>query len=282
MNKTIYQPPRSIEHRYRRSIGRLLFPLLGELRKAHTVEAALDIIRRFARSPTFKRAAYGVVKSMMTHLAVANQKTWRIAAMKGSRGRAIFQALRKELSNTTLYHDIVKANAQYITTVPENIAERLTVRMAKGYEVGLRPEDLMQEVLSEWPSMSAKHAKLIARTEVSKASTALTRDRCEKAKVEWYVWRNSEDERVRSSHRFMDGVIVPWNEPPNPEALDPKREQKPYGNYHAGETFNCRCYPQPLLEFSDVSWPHKVYYQGRVKRMTLAEFKRINGGALYG
>lgn len=31
MNKKVYQLPRSIEHRYRRAIGRLLFPLLGEL-----------------------------------------------------------------------------------------------------------------------------------------------------------------------------------------------------------------------------------------------------------
>ena len=280
MDKKTFQTPRSIERRYRRAIGRLLSAAQGAIAKAATAEEAIAIIRRFARAPTFRSAAYDIVRSMMTQLAAQNQRSWRAAAYKGSRGRAIYNALKRELSNTQLYHQIIQANADYITSVPEDVAERLTTKMARGYEAGRRPADLLREVLEEWPDMTAAKARTIARTEVSKASTALTHDRCERAGIDWYVWRNSEDERVRSSHRAVDGVIIAWNEPCSPEELDPRHEQRPYGKYHAGETFNCRCYPQPLLEFSDVSWPHKVYYHGRLRSMTLAEFKRINGGTL--
>lgn len=278
MNKKIFQPPRSIERRYRRAIDRLLFEVKKQAKKALTPEDAIQLIRRFARSPTFRDAAYDIARSMVTHLATANQRTWREAAAKGGKAREIYQALKKELSNSRLYHNIIRNNAQYISSAPLDVAEKLTAKMAKGYEAGRRPDDLLQEVLTEWSGYSKSQAKLIARTEVSKASTALTHARCEKAGVGWYVWRNSEDERVRSSHQYMNGVLVAWSEPPSPEELDPRHEQRPYGKYHAGETFNCRCYPQALLEFSDVSWPHKVYYQGRVRYMTLAEFKRINGG----
>lgn len=277
---TQFQPSRAIERRYRRAIARLLSKAHTYMRKAATAEEAIAILRHFARAPTFRSAVYDIVRSMVTQLAQRGMATWRQAAAKGSRGRAIYNALKKELSNSKLYHSIIQSNAQYITSVPEDVAEKLTAKMARGYEAGRRPNDLLQEVLDEAPGMTLNKAKLIARTEVSKASTALTHDRCEAAGVRWYVWRNSEDERVRSSHRYVNGVIIAWDEPLSPEELDPKSEQKPYGRYAPGETFNCRCYPQPLLEFSDVSWPHKVYHKGRLRRMTLAEFKKINGGTL--
>lgn len=279
-NKKIFQTPRSIEHRYRRAIDRLLFAAQKSIKRAKTPEEVIAIIEHFARAPTFRTAAFSVARSMVTQLAAANARTWRQAAMKGSKGRAIYNALKKELSNAQTYRDIIRSNAQYITSVPGDIAERLTEKMSKGYEAGRRPSDLMKEVLAEWPQLTKSRAKLIARTEVSKASTELTHERCRSAGVKWYVWRNSEDERVRSSHRHINGAIIPWDDPPSPEELDPRHEQRPYGHYHAGETFNCRCYPQALLEFSDVSWPHRVYYRGRLRTMTLAEFKKINGGAL--
>lgn len=280
MKYKYYQMPRSIERKYRRAIDRLLLRLMAQIRLAKTAAAALAAIRHFARSPTYREAAYDIARSMATQLAVQSQRTWRQAAAKGSKGRRIYQALKKELGNTKVYHEIIRSNASYISSVPESIADRLTQRVARGYEAGARPEALLDDILQAWPQMSSAQAKLIARTETSKASTALTRSRCAAAGLRWYVWRNSEDERVRSSHSHMGGVIVSWDEPPSPERLDPKHEQKPYGTYHAGDTFNCRCYPQPLLDFSDVSWPHKVFHKGRLRFMTLAEFKQINGGAL--
>lgn len=205
---------------------------------------------------------------------------WRVAASKSSRGRVIYLALKNELKTAERFHSIVRNNAAYIKTMPLNIAEQVTASMAKGYAEGRRPAELLEDVLKKAPHLTANHARLIARTETSKASTALTRMRSEEAGVGWYVWRTSEDERVRSSHEHMEGVIVNWNEPPSPEKLDPRHQQRPYGEYHAGETFNCRCYPQPLLEYSDVQWPARVYYQGKIQRLTLAKFKTITGGNL--
>lgn len=277
---TQFQTPRAIERRYRRAIARLLSKAYAYMRKAGSAEEALAMLQHFARAPTFRSAAYAIVRSMVTQLAQHGMATWRQAAAKGSKGRLIYNALKKELSNSKIYHTLIRENAQYITSVPEDIAERLTAKMAKGYEAGRRPNDLLQEILDECPGMAYSKAKLIARTEVSKASTALTHECCNAAGLRWYVWRNSEDERVRSSHRCVNGVIIAWDEPLSPEEHDPRHEQKPYGRYAPGETFNCRCYPEPLLEFSDVSWPHKVYHNGRLRHMTLAEFKKINGGTL--
>jgi uncharacterized protein with gpF-like domain len=70
----------------------------------------------------------------------------------------------------------------------------------------------------------------------------------------------------------MDKVLVRWSDPPSPEALD---GEKSYGKYHAGEIFNCRCFPEPVIDFDDVTWPHKVYSGGQIQMMTLAQFKQL-------
>jgi hypothetical protein len=68
-------------------------------------------------------------------------------------------------------------------------------------------------------------------------------------------------------------VLVSWRDPPSPEEL--AGEEKTYGKYHAGEIFNCRCEPLPLIEAEDVSWPHKVYTGGKIRMLGLKEFKRL-------
>ena len=122
-----------------------------------------------------------------------------------------------------------------------------------------------------------KHAKaserLIARTEVSKTTTALTKARSENLGINWYVWRTVLDGlRVRKSHRIMEGVLVNWNMPPSPEKL---AGEKDVGNYHAGNIWNCRCYPEPLISVDDIRWPHKIYINGRIEIISKKEFEKI-------
>ena len=120
----------------------------------------------------------------------------------------------------------------------------------------------------------ARRARLIARTETSKATTALTQARAEELDLQWYLWRTSEDQRVRVSHRRMNNVIFNWKSPPAPEKL--VGEKSTAGRYHAGNIWNCRCYPEPLLRFDQVPWPHKVFVGGAIRPMTLVAFRNLN------
>lgn len=235
----------------------------------------LQILRGFARSPTLDHEAREAAKAMVTHLFYDGASDWREAARHGSRGRMVYEALRREKARRNDFGPIIEQNARYITSMASGVADKVSKDMARGYMEGKRPEELMRDVLKRWPELTEWHARLIARTETSKASTALTRVRAEGAGLDWYVWRTSEDARVRTSHYHMDGVICSWSDPPSPEKLV---HQKDRGKYNPGEIFNCRCYPEVLLEYGDVSWPHKVYHNGRIQSMTLAAFKRLNGG----
>ena len=118
------------------------------------------------------------------------------------------------------------------------------------------------------PEHMQRHLKTIARTECAKTNAAITQVRAESCGIRAYIWRSCKDERVRHSHGRMDGVLVFYNDPPCPEALYPANGQQPYGNYHAGNTFNCRCYQEPVMDARFLPDSIRVHVDGSVTTMT--------------
>ena len=96
--------------------------------------------------------------------------------------------------------------------------------------------------------------------------------RAREAGIHWYIWETCQDSRVRPSHKNLQGVIVNYNEAPNAELLI---GTGPGTKRHAGTAKGCRCYAAPLIMASDVHWPARVHYQGKIRVMTLSEFKKI-------
>lgn len=275
MNKEKFKPRRVVEKRYQAAIKGIVRRMRRKLETASTPTQAITMLREMARSPTMDAAARMAAMAMATQVMQNGYRTWREAAAAGSKGTEIYYALTKELNKSNTFREIIDRNAELIKSVPADATQALSRAMAEGYEAGVRPEDLKADILNRFSDLTEAKAQLIARTETSKAATALTRVRAQRIGAEWYVWRTSDDARVRSSHAHMDGVLVNWNDPPSPEKLI---GMKDYGSYHAGEFPNCRCYAEPLLDYDDVKWPHKVYHRGRITSMTLAGFKKITGG----
>jgi SPP1 gp7 family putative phage head morphogenesis protein len=187
----------------------------------------------------------------------------------------IYEALQKEMLGPlgVAVRIQIERNAQIIRTLPFDIAQQVTEHILTESMRGTRASDIAQQIKVFFPETSNAKANLIARTETSKASTALTKARSQELGVNWYVWRTSEDSRVRDAHRIMDGVMVKWNDPPSPEQLD--GEKRTYGHYNCGDIFNCRCYPEPVIDLDFVDWPAKVYYRGSIQRMTRIQFEMI-------
>lgn len=275
MNKEKFKPRRVVEKRYQASIKGIVRRMRRKLETASTPTQAITMLREMARSPTMDAAARMAAMAMATQVMQNGYRTWREAAAAGSKGTEIYYALTKELNKSNAFREIIDRNAELIKSVPADATQALSRAMAEGYEAGVRPEELKADIMNRFTDLTEAKARLIARTETSKAATALTRVRAQRIGAEWYVWRTSDDARVRSSHAHMDGVLVNWNDPPSPEKLI---GMKDYGPYHAGEFPNCRCYAEPLLDYDDVKWPHKVYRGGRITSMTLAGFKKITGG----
>ena len=235
----------------------------------------IKVIKTFTQSKDFDFYARATATKIVTHLFTDAGRTWRQAARKNSQGRMVYAALQKELQGPlggAIRHQIER-NAAIIKSLPFDVAKQVNEHILTQSMQGTRASDIAEQIKSYFPEATKAKANLIARTETSKTSTALTQARSQLIGIDWYVWRTSEDSRVRDSHKLMDIVLVKWSDPPSPEQLD--GEKHTFGHYHAGNIFNCRCYPEPAIDLDLVSWPAKVYRNGSIQRMTRKQFEAI-------
>lgn len=214
---------------------------------------------------------------MVTQLRASNARSWREAARQASRGREIYEALRKEMQTGVgaRARELVAENAKLIAGIPAKIRQEVNNEIAEMEQEGLRPEKIMEHLQLRIPELTRNHAHLIARTETGKAATALTQARSEDLGINWYQWQTSEDQRVRPSHRMMDKVLVSWSDPPSPEKLF--HQNTTLGHYPAGGAPNCRCVAVPIVTLDTIAWPARVYANGAIRRMTRAQFAEISG-----
>lgn len=272
-----WTPRTRIENEYRRLIVRLLdrylnFPessTLGQINEA--------LVNFKTATDFFESAAEALARRMVTQVSAVNARSWRQAgAQGGTRGREIYGALRQELGTGvgTRVNELVAQNAQLISSIPDKVREVVNNEIAAKHMAGMRHEEVARWLRKRIPQLTESRAALIARTETGKASTSLTRARSEDLGINWYEWATSEDERVRTSHRLMDKVLVNWDDPPAPEAL--AGIESSLGHYHGGSAPNCRCDCYPILALTDLKWPHKVYKSGSIRMMTLAAFRQLD------
>lgn len=278
--QTLFEAERiKTEKRYKRMLDALMKKIREGLKGAKSLGDIKRVLSDIASSTSFDNFCRESARKIVTLLARGQAHSWRAAASASSQGRDIYKALMKELNGTPrgAYIDaVVNENAKLIKTVPQDLAQKFAHMAKKSEYEGLRPEELTQELLKEAPYLTQTEARRIARTESSKAATALVEARARSLGLEFYRWSCVNDLRSRDSHRIMDNVICRWDDPPNPEkANDEKRD---YGSYHAGCIFNCRCSPLPVVDDRDLKFPLKVWYNGGIRRVNnVRDFKRLFG-----
>lgn len=148
----------------------------------------------------------------------------------------------------------VKTNFEMITSIPSRMMEILehkyTSTLIEEVAKGNLPRGSFRKLLQ---SHGAKQAKVIARTETAKLQTAITENRAKNLGSVAYIWRSSNDQRTRPSHKAMNDVVVFWRDQSQKPLLDNMR-----GN--AGEFPNCRCTIRPILNEDDLTkTTYKVY-----------------------
>ncbi len=234
-----------------------------------------DSMMNFQKSMQYEKFINSVVKRMVLPLDVGNQRTWREAAKKATKGKFLYRLLMDELKQGTgnIIQQQVIENASLIRTLPSDVAEKVVQDVSENALKGARAESIEKIIRDKTDQHARASARLIARTETAKTQSALTKARCEQLGLRWYIWRTALDgNRVRLSHRIMEGVLVNWNNPPSPEELV---GEKSVGHYHAGNIWNCRCYSEPVLEIDDIRFPARVYYNGQIVMMNKSEFEKI-------
>jgi SPP1 gp7 family putative phage head morphogenesis protein len=117
-------------------------------------------------------------------------------------------------------------NTDLIKNVPEVYKQQVQNATMAGLQQGQTTSQIAKSIMKEG-SVTKRRAELIARDQVSKLNGQLTQLRQAEAGVEKYIWRTSQDERVRSSHAAREGKEFSWSEIPD--------------GGHPGEAINCRC-----------------------------------------
>lgn len=276
MRFNLWRRARSVENEYLKSLFILcdMFKRIAESSGGQQAEY-VQKMNAFQSSYQYEKFTMSAVKRMVTPLDADNMKTWRQAARKSTKGKFLYTILQEELQQGTeqIINAQILENANLIRTLPNDVAQKVVKDIAENALKGKRAVAIEDVIRNQTDKHSRASARLIARTEVSKTQSALTQARAEQLDLRWYVWRTALDgDRVRKSHRLMEGVLVSWHDPPSPEQL---AGEKDVGYYHAGNIWNCRCYSEPLLEIDDVKWPHKVYSNGQIKSMSKREFESI-------
>lgn len=274
---SVWKTSKRLERNYEKILKVIQNQFFQAISNKNNANEMINMLKVISRQHSFETYCQEIALKMVTSVYQKTEGNWRKAAEQNTKGREIYEALKKEKQNVLMENVIqklIEQNATLIKTLPLDIASDITKYIEKETTKGRRAEELVQEIKIKFPEKTKANAKCIARTEISKAQSALTKTRAEILNIQWYIWRTSQDERVRNAHKHMEGVLVSWKDPPSPEQLSKSKYQ--YGKYHAGEIFNCRCYAEPIVDIHFVKFPRKVYYNGRIVRMTKAEFLTLS------
>lgn len=104
----------------------------------------------------------------------------------------------------------------------------------RGFQQGMRHETIRKEIEKRF-NVARSRAELIARDQVSKLNGQLTEMRQTELGVESYIWQDSDDARVRPTHKKNDGKEFRWKSPPSDTG-------------HPGQDYQCRCWADPNLK----------------------------------
>lgn len=181
-----------------------------------------------------------VAENIVLKMNRINLREWNALAKRLHRGLAEEYASGSRIA--VQVEDLTTSAAELITSLPYDAALQVEAKVEHALVDGTRADDL-RDFIYERGDVAWQRADLIARTEVSRQSSVLTQARAEDNGSIGYIWHTAEDGRVRPSHDALNGVFIRWDRPP---LVD--------GHYHAhaGQIFNCRCWPEPVFDMDEL------------------------------
>lgn len=234
-----FEKVRLAEHSYGIALRKIARHVGDLIRAFHPWDAAGDVPALLASlrqySEALKPWARASAARMLAETARRDEQAWFRSSEE--MGREL-RALIREAPLGDMVRQLQADQVQLITSLPLEAAQRVQT-LAADYAAGGRRYDEMAEMLADSGRVSLSRATLIARTEVGKASAALTQARAKHIGSDGYVWRTARDPFVRKEHKHLEGTFHRWDDPPIAEASGER--------HHPGNFPNCRCYAEPII-----------------------------------
>lgn len=174
---------------------------------------------------------------MLLEVDERDREAWRALGNEISKG---LQLLIQRTPTGELLKQRLNEQVTLIKSLPIEAGQRVHELTLKGLEDSTRAREIAKEI-ERTGEVTTSRALLIARTEVSRTASELVGARAIHAGLTHYIWRTAHDGTVRPGHKAMEGKVCEWANPPAVE------ENGKIMHFHAGQIWNCRCYPEPVL-----------------------------------
>lgn len=131
----------------------------------------------------------------------------------------------------------VDYNVELIKTIPEDTLDKMKDIVYDGFTNGKTTTSMAKDIQRAY-GISKRKAKFIARDQTAKLNGQIQRAQQQDAGITEYIWSTTGDERVRDSHKELNGHKFSWNEAP----VNSDGRQ-----CHPGEDYGCRCIGRPVF-----------------------------------
>lgn len=216
--------------------------LLDEQAPTVRVDSADDIDRAFQAAAA--AAAKGLPEKTIE--AAAQSTALRVSEWSADQFRRQVQ----RVVQVNLYDDtsglaehlelFVSDNTKLIKSVAFGQLEDLKGVVTRGARAGLHHTEVRKQIQQQF-GVTKNRAALIATDQIGKLNGELNQLRQTNLGVRRYRWSTSLDERVRRSHRSLEGSIQEWTKPP---VVDPRTGERG----HPGQPIRCRCSAIPIID----------------------------------
>jgi hypothetical protein len=185
---------------------------------------------------------------------------------------AIHHDQNMDVSHSRRFHQILFSNLQFLAPLPAEKAVLLLDEAARAAIAGQVGVSLARAITELLPDATEDDMDVISETAIRKVQAALLQTRAERMECNWYIWRTCQDGRVRHAHAQLEGVVCSFQDPPHPELLAGEPD---LGAYNPGESRECRCYAETIVDPAFESWPRQAILDGQQRMIDLKEFKAL-------
>ena len=145
--------------------------------------------------------------------------------------------VRPLIPNSTLTPIMAQAigeNVALIKTIPERHLTTLSAQVARVQTERPFDQRALREVFSSSYNVTGYNLRRLTRDQTSKVMSRFNEERQKQVGIREYVWKTSQDERVRDSHAAKEGRTFSWEDPPPDTG-------------HPGNDIQCRCVANAVI-----------------------------------
>jgi len=229
------RPRRADERRYLRALRALLDPTMIGLRDRLIVAGGyVEALRILANTPVAPDEEIPGLAREQIEAIDEYHRNRTLATL----GRALVVDIRPLLTRAAVrpfIEERIAENVSLIRTIEPRYHAALRQDITQLQADTPFDRQALRRLLARDYRSAGKNLKRLTRDQNNKMVGQLTEIRQRQVGVAQYIWRTSEDERVRQDHRVKNGRRIRWDDPPTDTG-------------HPGQDIQCRCVAQAVIE----------------------------------